>query len=296
MGWTAYKLVYKAKSPLHIGWHTLGYIKLTRYYITGKAMWGAMTANITRARYGYEDYTGIGALLKEGILMSYFFPAVEPVSPLLPRFTNKGLLYGKDDMPATEFERLFIKSYGQTAVMPQSNTAEDETLHESEYISPYVEIAGKQCPVYFVGYILISDEANYNGKIDLPKIKKAISEIFVGGDRKYGWGRLALFKEPSEADDLFNCGIKDVKADNLEIALGLNVPIPAHSLIRSDVKIKGDIEPLVGREWGEVKDNNDKIIRKGFGQYVTGADICWVPGSILEEEKTLKIGAYGILK
>ena len=33
MSWRTYRVVYQAKSPVHIGWHTLGYINLTRYYI-----------------------------------------------------------------------------------------------------------------------------------------------------------------------------------------------------------------------------------------------------------------------
>lgn len=289
MAWTAYRLVYQAKSPIHIGWHTLGYIKLTRYYITGKAMWGAMTANITRAlgSPGISEYETFGALLKGKILTSYFFPAVVPDSPLRPSFTNKGLFYG--DMTESDFERLFIKSYGQTAVLPDTNTAEDESLHESEYISPSVEIKGNQRQVFFVGYVFIKEGANHKGDpIDIQKIKQAISEIFVGGDRKYGWGRLVLFGEPLESKDIFDCKIKDESADTLEISLGANASIPAHLSINSDIKMKGDIEPLVGMEFES---------GKGFGQKVSKADICWIPGSVADDDKmTLKIGDYGILK
>lgn len=288
MGWKVYKLVYQAKSPIHIGWHTLGYIKLTRYYITGKNIWAAMTANITRSLYDYKDYGGIGDLLKEGILTSYFFPAVDLEYPLLPRFTDKGLMYGGYTMP--EFERLFIKSYGQTAVVPHSNTAEDETLHESEYISPCVEIGGKQCQVYFVGYIFISDKAHYNGKkVDLTEIKLAIYEIFVGGDRKYGWGRLNLDdKYTKECKDIFGHKYTiEPKDGNPQFYLDSNEPIPAHLFVKEGLNIKGNIEPLVGRDF--VKD-------KGFGQKISKEKICWVPGSIAVNEMILKIGDYGVLK
>jgi len=296
MGWKVYKLVYQAKSPIHIGWHTLGYIKLTRYYITGKNIWAAMTANITRALYDYKDYGGIGDLLKEGILTSYFFPAVDTEHPLLPRFTDKGLMNG--GKPEAEFERIFIKSYGQTAVLPHSNTAEDETLHESEYISPCVEIGGKQCQVYFVGYIFISDTAHYNDKkVDLEEIKQAISEIFVGGDRKYGWGRLLLDDgKKSEVTDSMVFGNTLYPDDNgLKIRIEKDSSIPAHLKVDSSVNLKGDIEPLVGREWGEVT-GKDGQTRKGFGQRISEAKIYWMPGSIIEEGKPLKIGAYGILE
>lgn len=300
MSWAAYRLVYQAKSPIHIGWHTLGYIKLTHYYITGKSIWGAMTANFTRTfgSPGVVDYKKFGQLFEKDILASYFYPAIDPDIPLLPKYTITGLRYG--ECSKEDFERLFIKSYGQTAVLPESNTAEDETLHESEYISPCVEIKGSQQQVFFIGYVFIKEGANYKGDaIDIQNIKLAISEIFVGGDRKYGWGRLSLFGEPQECEDIFNYRIKDIKADDLEISLGLKDPIPAHLSISSDVKLKGDIEPLVGREWGEVS-GKDRQIRKGFGQKISEAKICWMPGSIClnDEEKalTFRIGAYGILE
>lgn len=290
MAWKAYRLVYQAKSPIHIGWHTLGYIKLTRYYITGKSIWGAMTANLTRALYSYKDYSNVGSeLLNKTVLTSYFFPAIDRESPLLPRFTDTALLHGKDDMPVAEFERIFIKSYGQTAVLTESNTAEDESLHESEYISPCVEINGVQRQVFFVGYIFIKEGINYKGvAIDLQNIEQAISEIYVGGDRKYGWGNLSLFGKPQDCVDIFGYTIKDMKSGNLEISLGLNEPIPAHLSINSAAKLKGDIEPLVGMDYET---------SKGFGQKVSKAEICWMPGSLcLDDNAIFKMGEYGILQ
>jgi hypothetical protein len=305
MGWTAYRLVYQAKSPIHIGWHTLGYIKLTRYYITGKSMWGAMTANLVRACYGYEDYDYVGNLLCSGILISYFYPALDPDFPLLPRYTEKGLKYG--GCTESEFEGLFIKSYGQTAVLPESNTAEDESLHESEFIAPVIEdeYTKEQMPVYFVGYVFIGDSLKkkddetltWNGK-DI-KLREIVSEIFVGGDRKYGWGRMVLNEENSKNTAVTHLFDNELILDKAELKVKIlsGKPIPAHLSINSDIRLKGDIEPLVGREWGEVidREGNKKI---GSGQRISDAAICWMPGSILEKPKgiTLPIGPYGILK
>ncbi len=80
MSWKAYRLVYQAKSPIHIGWHTLGYIKLTRYYIPGKNMWASFTENLTRAgnKKDIAEYKKIGNILKNNILISYFYPALDP--------------------------------------------------------------------------------------------------------------------------------------------------------------------------------------------------------------------------
>ncbi|WP_295102291.1 hypothetical protein [uncultured Candidatus Kuenenia sp.] len=299
MGWKKYKLVYQAKSPIHIGWHTLGYIKLTRYYITGKNMWGAMTANIVRTLYEHEDYQGVGKVLKEDIFVSYFYPAIDFQNPLLPKFQNDGLHYGK--YPASDFERLFIQSYGQTAVLPESNTAEDQSLHESDFISHYIEgeDVGKHQNVYFVGYVFIHDRARYNGRVLTLKImEKAIEEIFVGGDKKYGWGRLSL--ETGKTEEITNGKIFGnqimSKDEGLCIKVAKNNYIPAHLELKTErnFKIKGNIEPLVGLDWGTPETSPGKI---GAGQRISSARICWMPGSCVEDEneKELKIGEFGIL-
>jgi len=299
MGWKAYRLVYQAKSPIHIGWHTLGYIKLTRYYITGKNIWGAMTANIVRTLYGHEDYQDVGKLLKNDILVSYFYPAIDFQYPLLPKFQNDGLYYGT--YPVSDFERLFIQSYGQTAVLPESNTAEDQSLHESDFISHYIEgeDTQKHQNVYFVGYIFIHNKANYKGQIlTWENIKRAITEIFVGGDRKYGWGRLLLETEKTKAGEVTDCKIfgnqLETKDEGLYITIAKNNHIPAHLELKTEgnFKIKGNIEPLVGLDWGTPKTSPGKI---GAGQKISHARICWMPGSAMEEDKSLKIDEFGML-
>ena len=289
MGWKIYKLIYRAESPIHIGWHTLGYIKLTRYYITGRAMWGAITANLTRSigNPGTESYKEIG----EQVFPSYFYPVINSDTPMLPKYTKTGLEYG--DYTKSKFEKLFINSYGQTAVTPDTNTAEDNSLHESEYISHVVNINGKRQPVFFVGYIFIDENSKYQGrKVDYGRMSKALSEIYVGGDRKYGWGRLKLV-DSEQTNKMFNFDISKFP----EINISSNKPLPAHLKVNDAIKLKGDIEPLVGREWGELEFTKEgvKEIHRGFGQKISKATICWMPGSILLEEITLRFSAYGLL-
>jgi len=290
MGWKAYRLVYQAKSPIHIGWHTLGYIKLTRYYITGKAMWGAFTANLTRT--GEEKnpaaYQKYGELLRTNVLLSYFYPALDPDVPLLPEFTDDGLKYG--GCAESEFESLFIKSYGQTAVLPDSNTAEDESLHESEFIAPVVmdEETKEQSPVYFVGYVFIKDGTKVDGReFGLENMKNAIKEICVGGDRKYGWGSLLLDdrEATTHRNKLFDYPL-ELDTDRPEITVPSNKPIPAHVAIINSLKFKGDIEPVVGREF----DTKDK---KGFGRKLVHSGVFWTPGSILA---AFSLSEYGMME
>lgn len=304
MNWAAYRLIYQAKSPVHIGWHTLGYINLTRYYIPGRTMWGAFVANLTRtyAGEGIDGYKGFGALLKTDVLTSYFYPALEPEKPLFPQYTIDGLSYG--DKPAHTFERQFIRSFGQTAVLPNTNTAEDQSLHESEFIAPVIEDVDKrQRRVLFVGYLFVRmgctvetrdgiKEVSWDGGSGV-NLRTALSEVFVGGDRAYGWGRIALDGEPAKVNPgEFVHGMEfDGTGERLLVRLPPDGPIPAHLPINTDLSLKGDIEPLVSREWSE----------EGPGQTVRPLNnaLCWMPGSILKEteshRRTFIIGPYGIL-
>ena len=307
MSWNVYRLVYQAMSPIHIGWHTLGYIKLTRHYIPGKNIWGAMTANLTRTygTKGIDGYKEFGDLLKTKILTSYFYPVIDIDSdkPLLPHFKEKGLCYGS--YTVEDFERHFIDSFGQTAILPESNTAEDESLHESEYISHSINENGNCKPVSFVGYICIKKDAALKDgrKVGWTTgdvcLMPAIRELFVGGDIKCGWGRLKLQNNPEDEgcqkkifgyEFMSNCKSPPC----IDIPKGF--PVPAHLKVESGLKIKGDIEPLVGRQWGTVKDSEGKKI-SGAGREISCTGVCWVPGSVMEEEKTqtLRIGEYGIL-
>ena len=336
MTWRAYELVYRVMSPVHIGWHTLGYIKLTRHYIPGKAMWGAFTANLSRSGqkdFHIEDYKVFGNLLRTNILVSYFYLAIhngDGLQAILPQYTEEGFKYRKvgykrptpeetlnqgvtsseiaqkgrnGEYSKEEFERLFISSFGQTAVLPENNTAEDKSLHESEFIMPTIEVGGKSKPVYFIGYLFIKDGVcTGNDRMAVGwegaaiNLKGPLSEIFVGGDRKYGWGRLSLDSEKTRTDvkKIFDIPLVLDKG-RPELTIPSGRPIPAHVPINQGIRIKGDIEPLIGRVWGEVE-NKEKEKIVGFGQEITTSGICWMPGSILSEQKAFHVCAYGVLE
>jgi hypothetical protein len=226
-------------------------------------------------------------------------------------YTVDGLKYasnGNTGYSESGFERLFIKSYGQTAVVPHSNTADDASLHESEFITPTVDDteSATSRPVYFVGYVFIREDAQIDGEAvgwdcAAKNLKEIVSDIFVGGDRKYGWGRLRLEKERSgPAADAKAFGHQLLLDGHyLKMRLFSGGSIPAHLDANAGLKLKGDIEPLVGREWAEARDNvrdSDGNVKTGAGQKISQARLCWVPGSVLREDKTLKIGPYGILE
>lgn len=298
MQWKAYRLVYQLKSSLHIGWHTLGYINLTRHYIPGKNMWASFTDNLTRSKKeekglgGYEKY---GKLLKDGALLSYFYPSFDAVKPLLPRYTDKGLFYGAEKMPVSEFEKLSISSFGKTAIMPESNTKLDESLHEMEFIAPRFD------SIYFIGYVFIAENAT-GPALDSEVINTIFNEIFVGGERKYGWGRLKLYGRPTEAaGKFFGHDFYGLANNRPEITVRCNDYLPAHLELddAANLKIKGSIETVVGREWIPNDGLGDVI---GPGRRISNATLCWTPGSqycgkdSALQNDVFQIGEYGILK
>lgn len=322
MTWKAHKLIYKAASPIRMGHHTLGYINLTRYYITGRAMWGAMTANLTRANGSDDsDYKYFGDLMKKYILISYFYPAMDTNNPMLPKFSigsasdtsadatkdkakKSGWRYGT--LPQYEFEQKFVKSMGQTAILPDQNSAEDKSLHESEFLSNQYRGEGKDkknnlYDLYFVGYIFIKERCGMeiggsektetwnSGDANQINLKKSISTIFVGGDRKYGYGKLLLLPDlcNNEPTDFFGFSLLDNVAQPC-ITIHKGEAIPAHLSVDSGLELSGDIEPLTSREW------SDGGAGQKIKQYGEGL-LFWVPGSTLLIEKSLKIGKYGIL-
>ena len=308
MTWNIQRLVYQAKSPIHIGWHTLGYIKLTRHYIPGRTMCGAITANMTRTygNKGVDSYNVFKEIFKTKILTSYFYPAIDPDAPLLPRFTGQGMEYGftgSTCLPKADFERNFIGSFGQTAVLPQSNTAEDNTLHESEYISPCINKKGVCNSLFFVCYLFIKDDASFHDKKVAwsnkeISLKSAMQDIFVGGDLKYGWGQLKLDNNPAvEKHQKKIFGYDFIEKDGLPcMEIPPDSPIPAHLLIDSKITAKGDIEPMVGREFGNVKNSKGEE-RNGAGKKISRAKLCWIPGSVItgDTKQTLQISSYGLL-
>jgi hypothetical protein len=306
MEWAVYQLVYRALAPMRIGWRTLGYINLTRHFIPGKNMWAAFTENLVRS--GPETspaaYLATGELLRSQVLPSYFYPALKQDGkfvPLLPRYSPDGIWYGS--YSSELFEHLFIGSLAQTAILPHSNASEDESLHESEYISPEIANEGTEgfLPVYYMGYLFIHPSATINcrsmgwtGK-DV-SLESVLREVSVGGERKYGWGRMRLDRaicldsEPS----LFGYPLAIDCADIApRVCIPANNPIFAHLPVSTGLTLQGQIEPLVGREWAHSGGQIDRPW--GYGQHVTDAHFCWAPGSSLLSERSLFIGPYGIL-
>jgi hypothetical protein len=149
-----YEVTYRALSPLHIGYKQIGILSTTRYYITGKALWGAITANLTRHLFdapGPNDYKEVGDTVRKAIRATYFFPVVDG-EIYFPHYEcddseQEGLKYGK--LAKSQFERTFINSCVSTA-LDKTKTADENTLHETEYIKNQIVIGNEVRDVLFL--------------------------------------------------------------------------------------------------------------------------------------------------
>jgi len=309
MTWKCYELKFKAISGIHIGYRKLGMINQTRYYIPGKTMWGAVTAILSRRfmeNYGDKKiYDEFKEFVKKHLIFSYFYP-IRGEDILYPTY-EEGLKFR--NMSKEDFENKFISSYVSTAVNPNSRTAEEGSLHEFEYISSKIR---KNDNVHFIGYLFFNEGGNrsifikeLNDEIIIEKsgkevqLFKEIERIQVGGERNYGFGWLDLVNHQPKSDKVnlydSNSSAKVNLKENLTLEnTGNNESITALSHVNIEnlnfESIQGDIEPFLGREWGNEKD------KKGAGQKISDPIICLTPGTKfrLKENTKLTINDYGI--
>ncbi|MER3543449.1 MAG: hypothetical protein C4311_02315 [Chloroflexota bacterium] len=283
MAWHCVQLTYGLLSPLHIGYHKVGNVQRTRYYIPARNLWGAVTERLTRRGFSAEgapegDYRQIGAWVQEHCAFSYFSVRDGQGALLFPRFTEKGVCYG--ELTQAEFERRYLGSHVTTALDAATTSAESGSLHEVEFIAPY-DREGQG--THLRGWVFLDEQGL--GLLGDGKWQEWLGELQVGGERRYGFGRLRIsdngWEEVREMGDYPTR--LDSKRPQVQVAGGR--PLLAHTLAQG-VRARGMIEPLVGRETG--KDS------RSFGQALTQARVCWMPGSVADQEGWLTLDKVGI--
>jgi hypothetical protein len=234
---------------------------VTRPYVTGKTLWGALTARLVRDGEG-NNYNDIGKKVDDELRLSYFYPSTSQDKVKLWPWDNR------DD-----FNWKFMGSYVSTAI--KGDTAEEGSLHEIEYISPRTRDGS---PVFLVGYVFEKSGCQLEWKDALKKIQ-------LGGERGYGWGRVLLAAPPKKVETCFDRDI-DISGPSPSISVLNNESILGHAPI-DGLKCKGDIEPLVGRETSN---------EKGFGGHVSTSEVCYTPGAKVETDTSFMIFPKGIWK
>lgn len=316
MAWAQYRVIFKLKSSLHIGYRKIGNLMQTRSYVPGKNLWAALTARITRDSKNSNSYKATGEKINENLLFSYFWPAIAPeakkdkISSLKLKTEDKEIwdslrtyftfnisddTFLKKIYPLKEesnkikpFDYLFLDSYASTSLDYERQGAEEGSLHETEFISP---VTRDKRQVYLAGSIWVKD----NLHDDIKNWKNSLENISIGGEQKYGWGRLELFYCEKVENTIGTDGSAKAMKKSLEgkdckpVEYTIDPddfpwsgPAPVHIYAANNPpNVQGSLEPLVGwntNEAGELK--------------VSGATIAFCPGTNIDT--TIHIGNYGL--
>ena len=281
MAWQIYQVVFRLRTPTHIGWGKVGNLQRTRPYISGRVLWGALTMRLTRDWASQQqriaqpnDYDCFGTCVHQQLAFSYFYPATK---------SNGSYQVAWPWENPSCFRYRFLSSYSSTALSYPQQSAAIGTLHEVEFLAPHTIDSGK--PVAVVGYVFASDACTLCWE-------DACRRLQVGGERGYGWGSLELecckiLEDPSSGmlGSLCFDGSKNRPLLHLEDGQRLL----ANTIARDAVEASGEIEPLVGREWQPSNSSNCSV-----GQHVAHVGVCFAPGSKVKGATSIQIGAYGV--
>lgn len=277
MSWQTYPLTFRLLNPLHVGYRKVGNLQQTRGYVTGKMLWAALTARLTRdvlpAAAG-ADYARIGATVNDQFRFSYLYPAFDLAGPVCHPWADEAT-----------FAYRFLDSYASTALDYDRQSAAEGLLHEVEFICPHARpLADEEPPqVYLSGRLYVREELD----AELGAWKIALSRLQIGGERGYGWGRLELLSDLSAP--------QETGLPTPLVRLGEGETIMAHALAASTADrlavagVQGPVEPLVGWE----RDNRtDRAADKPWR--ISEALICYAPGSVVTADAVFAIGPDGI--
>ncbi len=275
MTWQVYHVIVRLRSPLHIGYRKVGNVQRTRPYVTGRALWGALTMRLTRdatpqgtPATDSDTYQQIGDKVHQQLAFTYFYPALQSGN-------DYQVVWPWDN--ETLFRRRFLSSYQSTALAYPQHAAAEGMLHEVEYISPHTLDTGQ--PVYLQGYIFAKTDCTLAWQ-------SALKRLHIGGERGYGWGATELVQiSPCKDDQLFG-GIAQFQQSNnsFTISLPKDGRLLAHTKA-DNAAIIGNLEPLVGREWRS---------HGGAGQHIAFTGVCFSPGSVVATAQCFTVKEFGV--
>jgi hypothetical protein len=274
MTWTALRWVWRLEAPLFIGMPPAGALNRCRPYVPARVLWGAVTAEISRSRNGenFPDYVKLGSEVALNCRFTYLFPAEKRGDKLyvwLPKYeTKKGLVWycNESELPDRDFRRRLLDSRPGTAIAPESDSASEGTLRETECINPWWRDSNCQeesSAVLLLGYVFLRNN-------DFWEQLNNIDTIFVGGDTRYGLGKICRIDWHGISDDLsvFGKGVH-LDGENPEIQSDIVWGHALETNLGHSQSSQGSKELFGG--W-----NRDKLWEK---------QLAWVPGSTFEKQE-----------
>jgi hypothetical protein len=208
MTWSLHRWVWLLEAPLYVGAPPAGALNRCRPYVLARGVWGALTSESAQAgANGFPDYRERGKNLRDCARFTYLYPAARSNGAWrawLPEYgAGTGLAWRREDLthPAgavldRQFRRWLIDARPGTAIDADSDTAAEATLRETECVmTNWRPGSPSGCePVALVGYVFLKDTP----ASDLD----AAMTLFIGGDTRYGLGRVRRI-EFVDADRVF---------------------------------------------------------------------------------------------
>lgn len=270
MSWQAYEVIFRLRTPLHVGWRKVSNLQMTRHYLTGRNVWGALTMRLTRdmaagPAIDSSAYQQIGNQVHEQLASTCFYVALQEGDryAVVWPWENESV-----------FRRRFLSSYASAALTYPQQAADEGLLHEVEFITPTTRDDGKQ--VFLKGYLFERQGCNLAWR-------PALERLQIGGERGYGWGDLALIGvTPVNDGRLFDCVTFDGGGARPVIQVQPPARLLAHTLA-DGADASGAVEPLVGREW-----------QLYAGQAVAYTGVAFAPGAVVEQEQRFTVERHGI--
>lgn len=257
MTWEQHRIIFRLRSPLHVGYRKVGNLMQTRHYVHGKILWAALTARLTRDHDNGADgraYVKIGKDVNDCFRFGYLWPAI-PCSDMVENWDDVETLFPSDwkgaDLECLEklfphpkvlakdkppFDYLFLDSYASTSSSPHNRGALEGSLHDTEFIAPHTRDGGPQ--VYLAGSLwVVAGELPEK----LERWEDKLNDLRFGGEGSYGWGRVQMISNDSDRNGSID-----------PVNISWSGPIPAHvEAEKAGQTIHGPIEPLVGWEMQE---------------------------------------------
>jgi hypothetical protein len=260
--WSLLRWVWRLEGSLHIGMPPVGSLNRTRLYVPARALWGALTAELSRreAQNGKApEYQTVGDNLQRDYRFTYLYPA-EMVEAhwraWLPLYRNaQGLAWTREDRSGDsvgdrQFRRRLLSTRPGTSIDATTDAADDGSLRETECIEArWRDDQGHDAgPVAMVGYAFI---LTTNTEDRYPAERRrldGVDTLFVGGDTRYGLGRLRRV-----AFDL----VKQGGAFGGLVTLDADIPkietSAAWAHARSGASLSGALELLGGWDLGSIR-------------------------------------------
>ena len=253
-------------------------------HVPARVLRGSVTAEISRSRNGesFPDYGKLGWEIALNCRFTYLFPSEKRGDKFLvwlPKFKRIGGLrwycLGSDvSLSDRDFRRRLLDSRPGTAIAPQSDSASEGTLRETECINPWWRDSNCQeesSAVLLLGYVFLRNN-------DFWEQLNNIDTIFVGGDTRYGLGKIC-------------------RIDWHDISDGLSVFGKGVHLDGENPEIQSDIVWGHALEGGQHQIHGMQGAKELLGGWDQGSPwrgaLTWAPGSFLERTVAWSIDNYG---